>query len=472
MPLDSATSQRLLIVDDDRLLGDSLAYALADLPLTIECVHKGSAALAACEKERYDLILLDQKLPDAHGVDLCATLLSHNAATKILFMTAYPSFDNALAAIKVGAYDYLSKPFELDAVRLALQRAIHTAQLERVAQAEHYQREQAAGKLMLVGDNGGMAEVHRLVDLAAGEDAAVLITGETGTGKGVAAKAVHARGKRRDAPFIQINCAAIPAPLMEAELFGYERGAFTGAVGARAGIFETAAGGSLLLDELGELPLQLQAKLLGVLDDKKVQRIGSQTARHVDTRVIAATNLPLEQAMQSGRFRQDLYYRLSVILIAMPPLRAHIADLPALCRHFLHLLAPRRELHIPSGELAILSNYGWPGNVRELRNILERAVILQKGPSLQPSRLLQATVSSQPVAQAGSAHGFPRSLRAMEKAHIQDVLVQCEHNQSRTARALEISRSTLIRKLKTYGLIGIHGHGVRRALGVQTRSLS
>lgn len=458
MAPDPSPPQRLLIVDDDRLLGDSLVHGLADLPLTIECVHQGSSALTACENASYDLILLDQKLPDAHGVDLCTALLSHNEATKIIFMTAYPSFDNALAAIKVGAYDYLSKPFELDAVRLALQRALHIAKLERVAQAEHYQREQEAGRTLFLGNNGAMAEVQRLVDLAAAEDAAVLITGETGTGKGVAAKTIHTRGKRSAAPFIQINCAAIPAALMEAELFGYEKGAFTGAAGARPGIFETAAGGSLLLDELGEMPMNLQAKLLGVLDDKKVQRIGSQTARHVDTRVIAATNLPLEQALQSGGFRQDLYYRLSVIVIAMPPLRSHSGDLPALCDHFLQLLAPRRHLRIASTEMARLSSYHWPGNVRELRNILERAVILQQGPNLLPSRLLQFNpASSPPTPQGGDKDALPRSLRSIERLHIQNVLSQCDHNHSRAARVLEISRSTLIRKLKTYGLNGHDG---------------
>jgi DNA-binding NtrC family response regulator len=444
--------QRLLIVDDDRLLGDSLVHGLADLPLEIACVYKGENALAACEKVRYDLILLDQKLPDAHGVDLCTALLSHNEATKIIFMTAYPSFDNALAAIKVGAYDYLSKPFELEAVRLALQRALHTASLERVVQAEHYQREREAERTLLVGRSGEMAEVQHLVDLAAEEDATVLITGETGTGKGMAAKAIHARGRRHRAPFIQINCAAIPTGLMEAELFGYERGAFTGAVGARPGIFETAAGGTLLLDELGELPLHLQAKLLGILDDHKVQRIGSQAARHVDTRVIAATNVSLEQALARGDFRQDLYFRLSVVVINMPPLRAHVEDLPALCDHFLALLAPLRTLRIDTADMERLARYRWPGNVRELRNILERAVILQKAPILQPSRLLQL----KPVS---SSNVCPRvespplgSLKNMERAHIERILDHCGHNHSHAARVLEISRSTLIRKIKAYGL--------------------
>jgi DNA-binding NtrC family response regulator len=453
MTADPAPPQRLLIVDDDRLLGDSLIHGLTDLPLEVECVYEGKSALSACQKVRYDLILLDQKLPDAHGVDLCTALLSHNEGAKIIFMTAYPSFDNALAAIKVGAYDYLSKPFELEAVRLALQRAMHTARLERAVQAEHYQREREAERTLLVGSSGEMAQVQRLVDLAAEEDAAVLITGETGTGKGMAAKAIHARGRRHQAPFIQINCAAIPTGLMEAELFGYERGAFTGALGARPGIFETAAGGTLLLDELGELPLHLQAKLLGVLDDNKVQRIGSQVARRVDTRVIAATNLPLEQAMARGDFRQDLYYRLSVVVISMPPLRSHIEDLPALCDHFLARLALRQPLRIDPADMAQLIGYPWPGNVRELRNILERAVILQKGPILRPSHLLQPIPdSASAAAPTSDDNPTPGSLKAMERAHIQKVLDRCAHNHSHAARVLEISRSTLIRKIKAYGI--------------------
>jgi transcriptional regulator with PAS, ATPase and Fis domain len=218
-------------------------------------------------------------------------------------------------------------------------------------------------------------------------------------------------------------------------------------------VFEAAAGGSLLLDELGELPLHLQAKLLGVLDDRKVKRIGSQTARHVDTRVLAATNLPLEQAMHRGSFRQDLYYRLSVIVITMPPLRSHLDDLPRLCDYFLRLLVPQRDLAIDPGDLDLLRRYHWPGNVRELRNILERAVILQKGPTLFPSRLLNLegpTARSVPPAESPAPAIL--SLKAVEREHIRNVLTRCGYNHSHTVKALEISRSTLIRKIKTYGL--------------------
>jgi transcriptional regulator with PAS, ATPase and Fis domain len=319
--------------------------------------------------------------------------------------------------------------------------------LERLEQAHDYRREHRKRARVLVGSEGGLKEVHELVQLAGHNPVPVLITGETGTGKSLVASAIHAASPLRTEAFIQINCAAIPDNLMESELFGHEQGAFTGAVAARKGIFELAEGGTLFLDELGELPVALQSKLLGVLDDNRVRRLGGQTDRHVNVRVVAATNADLTQAVSDGRFRQDLFYRLGVILIHLPPLRHRLQDLSALCQH----LVGRRRLEagvcLAEGEIERLAVYHWPGNVRELKNVIERAIILGPGQTIRPSQLLTPNTVSAGVPPAVDAAAPLCSLRDLEAQHIQRVLGYTQGNQSQAARILGISRSTLLRKL-------------------------
>jgi DNA-binding NtrC family response regulator len=442
-------TKTLLVIDDDTLLCETINRSIARSDLKILTAHKGNQGIQICKNERVDAVLLDQKLPDSNGVDLCQTIMKVNDHTKIIFITAYPSFSNAVQAIKAGAYDYLSKPFEIDALDLALSKALRTLDLERFERVNQYQYRVESRRTNLIGSSSGLRKVQGLIELAALNRAPVLITGETGTGKNLVAKAIHYSSHNPKSAFIDINCAALAENLIEAELFGYEKGAFTGAVTANKGIFEMAENGTLFLDEIGEIPKHLQSKLLGILDDKKIRRIGSQTFKPVNVRIIAATNTDLEQSIQKKQFRQDLYYRLSVLRIHIPPLRHRIEDLPHLSHHFINQITKGKSLFIPAKEIQAMSVYPWPGNVRELRNIIERAILLRESNEIRPSRLLE------PVIQFPVTDTFNKkiekanvSLKEMENAHIQKTLVHMGHNYTQTAHALGISRSTLMRKLK------------------------
>jgi DNA-binding NtrC family response regulator len=446
----------LLVVDDDRILCQTLRTSLESEELSVLVAHTAKKCLAECAGKKTDVVLLDQKLPDGEGHALCPEILSYNDRTKIIFCTAYPSFDNAVAAIRAGAYNYLSKPFEIEELRLALAHALRTIDLERVEQVQNYRNDKEALENVLIGSSGVMAEVKKMVDAAAEVDAPVLITGETGTGKNLVAQSIHYRGRDAMATFISINCAALPENLIEAELFGYERGAFTGAVAARKGVFEMAEGGTLFLDEIGEMPMHLQTKLLGVLDNRKVKRLGGQTIRHIDTRIIAATSVDVEKAIQDKRFREDLYYRLSVINIHLPPLRERRSDIAEICSHLLTQVVRGRDIRLSEEEIARLSEYPWPGNIRELRNVLERAVIVLKGKEVRPSLLIDKCMKPRAKAQTKSekaeTNGPSLTFDEVEKQYILDTLRRCSGNFTHSAKAMGISLSTLKRRLKRYGI--------------------
>ncbi|MDA8432306.1 MAG: sigma-54 dependent transcriptional regulator [Nitrospiraceae bacterium] len=451
-------SATILVVDDDETLCDSLSRYLSTSKVQVFTVHTGAEALNFCSRRKTDIILLDQKLPDAHGYELCPALLNANEHVKIIFMTAFPSFDNALKAIKEGAYDYLSKPLELEDLRLTIRRAIRTIDLERVEQLANYKGNRESSEALLVGNSESFFEMERLVNLSAASDSPVLITGETGTGKNVVAKAIHYRSVTRNKSlFVSLNCASLPENLIEAELFGYEKGAFTGATSGRRGLFEMAGGGTIFLDEIGEMPHHLQSKLLGVLDEKVVKRLGGETAKHIDVRVIAATNLNIQKAMKEKKFREDLYYRLGVVRIHIAPLRERRDDIPSLCRHLVHTLSRGRAISISEEELAALKKYDWPGNIRELRNVIERAILLEEGEDISPSELLRDPFDRSPLLEGAAravstAQGEISTLRDLEREHIAMALERFSRNYSRTARKLGISLSTLKRKIREYGL--------------------
>jgi two-component system, NtrC family, response regulator AtoC len=460
--------RRLLIVEDDRFFSELVRGELAGGDLEVVVEH----TLAGARRQdvtRFDVVLLDNSLPDGDGLLLVPDILRVNDGAKIILVTAFPSFDNAVLALKNGVYDYFCKPVDLEELRLAVARSLRTADLERVEQVERYRTTVERGDTVLIGNAAAFAEIERMMRRAALFDAPVLITGETGTGKSLVAKSIHFRGTDPNRTFLSVNCSALPESLVEAELFGVEKGAFTGAVATRKGLLEIADGGTLFLDEIAEMPVGLQAKLLGVLEDRTVRRLGSGVPRTVTTRILAATNADPEQAVAAGRFRGDLYYRLNVIRIHLPPLRERIEDVPALCAFFLQKLAPGRQVELAPGEERQLMAYPWPGNIRELKNIIERSLILEEGARLSPSHLLHgaplalspaaaapppAAAAPAPAASASAAGADGlETLAELERRQITRAFQEFGGSHKKTADALGISLSTLRRKLQSYGLL-------------------
>jgi DNA-binding NtrC family response regulator len=444
---DHKVKKTLLVIDDDRVFGEAVKDYLSSDAVEVLLANKAADGLTLCALRKVDVVVLDQQLPDGEGHTLCPDILKFNDHTKIIFSTAFPSFENAVKAIRSGAHDYLSKPYDLEELALAVKQALRTLELEQVEQVMVYQRNHEKEGVVVIGGQG-FADVLQLIEIAAFTDSPVLITGETGTGKNVVAKSVHFKSKDDKTPFISINCASLPENLIEAELFGYEKGAFTGATNAKKGLFEMAEGGTLFLDEIGEMPMNLQSKLLSAIEDGAIRKLGGTTAKPVNVRIMAATNHDLENALGKS-FRKDLYYRLSVIRIHLPPLRDRRGDIPALCSYLLKSITGR-SLEVPERDLVRLMKYDWPGNVRELRNILERAVLLQKGAVIEPSELLgEATHSAQASSCVETQDREELlTLEAMENRHIRHVLDKFSSNFTRTAKALGISLSTLKRKLK------------------------
>jgi len=442
----------LLIIDDEKVFCDTVKDFLSSSVLEVLTAHTGAEGLRICLQRNVDVVLLDQKLPDGEGHDLAGPILEKNEQTKIIFITAFPTFESAVKAVRSGAHDYLSKPFDLEELRLTVEHAVRTAELEKVEQVQTYTREKERDETVLIGGDGGLAEIVRTIEAAALVDSPVLITGETGTGKNAVAKAIHYHSPTPRKAFISVNCAALPENLIEAELFGHEKGAFTGAVAMKRGVFEMAEGGTLFLDEIGDMPFHLQSKLLSVIEDKKIRRLGGERIRPVDVRIIAATSTELEKTLGKA-FRKDLYYRLSVVRIHLPPLRERLQDIPSLCAYLTKNIAGNRKVDLPDSEIVNLTKYSWPGNVRELKNILERAIFLQRGPVLRPSALLENPVGiSGSVSRADAVSGDIQTLDEIEKDHIARALRQFSGNYTKTAKVLGTSLSTLKRKVKEYGL--------------------
>ena len=441
----------LLIIDDEKGFCEAVRDYLGSERLEVLSAHTSSEGSRLCAERKIDIVLLDQKLPDGEGHALAPGILDKNEQAKIIFITAFPSFENAVTAVRMGAFDYLSKPIDPEELKIMVERAMRTLDLEQVELIQNYTRDKERTAAVIVGKSGSFPEVVRIVEMAAASRAPVLITGETGTGKNLVAKTIHYTGPRADSAYVSINCAAIPENLIEAELFGHEKGSFTGASGAKKGLFEMADGGTLFLDEIGEMPLHLQTKLLSVLEDGTVRRIGGTVVRPVQVRIIAATNADIEQNL-GKTFRKDLYYRLSVIRIHVPPLREHGDDIPELCSHILAEISSGKKRDLPKEELDKLKAYEWPGNVRELRNILERAFLLQQGAFLCPSQLIEKPAMT--VKRVSPSSVVDRELKTMEQTEqemIELALAKYSGNVTQSARALGISLSTLKRKIKGYG---------------------
>jgi len=445
--------RRILIIDDNDIFCESVHDLLTDDKTDVLMANTGKDGLKLCTETKIDVVILDQKLPDTEGITLCPAILKQNEQTKIIFVTAYPSFNNAIEAIKVGAHDYLSKPFEMAELELTIKQAFRTQELEKTEQIQDYQNTKDTVEYELIAGHGIFDEIIRTIDLAADTDAPVLITGETGTGKNVVARAIHFKSDLPTKLFLTANCAAFPENLIEAELFGSEKGAFTGASSTRKGIFELAEGGTLMLDEIGSMPIHLQSKLLGVLEEKKIRRIGSETVKPINVRIIAAANNDLEAAIKEKTFRNDLYYRLSVIRIHIPPLRERKNDIPKLCEYFIGKMSRDASIRLSDLELGKLMEYEWPGNVRELKNVIERSLIIQRGQPLKPSLLLRNNMTS--YSHAAPAVPDNEEICPLETTEINCIsraLKKFNGNYSQSAKALGISLSTLKRKVKSYNL--------------------
>ncbi len=446
----------LLIIDDDKLFCDAVGSFFHTEQFRVACAYTGEQGLNWCRKNRVNVVLLDQHLPDCEGTNICQQILACNDQTKIIFITAFPSFDHAVQALRNGAHDYISKPMELEELKLAVDLAYRTVELEHFEQIQEFRNRQDSRKNTLLGLRGGLAHIRELIERAADNSSPVLITGETGTGKTVVAKTIHYLGGNSKRPFIDSNCAALPENLIESELFGYEKGAFTGAITRKKGLFEMADGGTLFLDEIGEMPIHLQPKLLGVLDNGVFRRLGGEVECSTHVRIIAATNIDLEQAISKKKFREDLYYRMSVMRIHLPPLRERKEDIARLAEHFLAAIAPDRQFTISAEEISHLKGYDWPGNVRELRNIIERSIILSNDRCVCPSKLIQQKSQAdflplENFSASTSTHPL-LSLAEMEKQYIQSVLDLCKDNRSQAAKVLGVARSTLLRKIELYAL--------------------
>jgi two-component system, NtrC family, response regulator AtoC len=457
---------RVLIVDDDAGLRQSLTLLLQEAGYDVASEGDPEVALQRASREAVDLVLCDVRMPKMDGVTFLRRYRDAGGQALLIMMSAYGSEDSAIAAMREGAYDYLHKPFRPDEVTLTLRKAEERERLRREVEALRTSLGAGAASDMLISESRAMRDLLELASRVARHATTVLITGESGSGKEVLARAIHRMSPRAERSFTAINCAAIPAQLLESELFGHMRGAFTGATADRAGLFEAAHGGTLLLDEVGDLPLDLQAKLLRVLEDGEIRRVGGRESRPVDVRVVAATAKPLEEAVDRGEFRPDLFYRLNVVRLHLPPLRERPEDVPALLAHFARQAASRlgHPVSITPAALDALTRHSWPGNVRELRNAVERAAVLGTGGPLEPSDFALSNgngANGRTGSLNGHAHGHANGhangpgtldlktqVEAVERLAIQRALEASGGNRRQAAGLLGISLRTLFYKMR------------------------
>jgi two-component system nitrogen regulation response regulator NtrX len=443
---------KILITDDEPSIRSTLSQILEDEGHKTTLCESGEEAIAQFAREEFDLAILDLWLPGIDGLSVLERLKSSNAAPPVIVISGHGNIDAAVKAIRLGAYDFLEKPLSLERVLLTVNHALADSKLRE--QVRDLRREQISLEELLIGESDGMKKLDQQIRSAAPTNSRVLITGENGSGKEIVARTLHRLSHRADQPFVDVNCAAIPEELIESELFGHRKGAFTGAIDDRKGKFELADGGTLFLDEIGDMSLKTQAKVLRVLQEQTFQRVGGQQTIRVDVRVLAATNKNIEAEIEAGNFRSDLYYRVNVIPIEVPPLRNRGHDVTLLAEYFLRRFAaetgsPRKKLS--SGAATKLKAYHWPGNVRELRNVIERLAIL----------LPQETIEAEDVqlgARSDIPAEIPRNLSLkeardeFEKQYILERLRDLAGNVSRTAEALGVERSNLYRKLNAYGI--------------------
>jgi two-component system response regulator AtoC len=447
---------RILIVDDDRATCNFVELGLRAEGHEAESVHSADAALERARVFEPHVVITDVNMAGKNGLELCKELSEHWPDVPVIVITAFGTMETAILAIRAGAYDFVTKPFDVDALLLAVSRALRHRELTSEVKRLRAAVGEAGWDGELIGSSPPIMSLRGLLQRVAESDATVLVTGESGTGKEVVARMLHSAGRRKNGPFVAVNCAAVPETLLESELFGHVRGAFTDARGNRPGLFLEADRGTLVLDEVGEMPLSLQAKLLRVLEERVMRPLGGSADVPVDVRVIALTNRDLEQAVQEGRFREDLYYRLNVLHVPLPPLRSRGGDVLLLAQHFVELFAKnsgRPVKGISKAAAERLLGYPWPGNVRELRNCIERAVALTRFDHIAVDDLPERikTFESRHVIVAADNLDDLVPLEEVEKRYIARVLQAAGGNKSLAAQRLGVSRKTLYRKLAEYG---------------------
>jgi DNA-binding NtrC family response regulator len=445
----------ILVVDDEYSVRDSLQHWFRKDGHQVESVENATEALNRLQDHRYDVVFLDIKMPGMDGMELQERIHQIDPGIAVIMITAFASVETAVQAMKQGAFDYVTKPIDPDELSHLVRRAAEQQRLRRENAKLRETIDELSSIDTIVGDSPGMQKVFELIKLVAQTDATVLIRGESGTGKELVARAIHANSQRRYFPIVPVNCGSLPESLLESELFGHEKGAFTGAQFRRKGKLEMATGGTLFLDEIGTISLKMQVDLLRVLETKEFSRLGGSRPVKVDFRVVCATNEDLKEAVKSGRFREDFYYRLNVFSLEIPPLRERRSDIPQLARHFVERFAAQMDKRITELSPAAmdrLTAHDWPGNVRELANAIERAMVVGKPPRILPQDL--PILDSREAMGGGSESGGDEALADIEKRHIASVLERNGWNIKRAAEKLKIDRATLYNKIQKYGLRG------------------
>jgi len=442
---------KVLVVDDDLEMCGLISDVLKEEGFSVQTTGESLEASKIIKREEFDVIVTDLKMKGLKGLDLLEETHRMVPPTPVIIITAFGTIESAIKAMKMGAYDYITKPFQMDELVLTVKKALETRLLKKEVFRLRKEIESRYDFHQLIGKSPSMQKIYDLIERISDSSSNVLITGESGTGKELAAKAIHYNGVRKEGPFIAVNCAAIPEALLESELFGYKKGAFTDARSDKKGLFFEANEGTLFLDEITEMPLTLQAKLLRAIEDKEVRPLGDTNSYPVDLRIISASNRDVESSIKQGRFREDLYYRLKVIDIEMPPLRERKEDIPLLIQHFITNFSSesKKKMSVVSEDaLKLLLNYSWPGNVRELENVIQRAITLSRHEVILPEDLPASIVQKADEKLFEKAIGEKFTLDQLEKEYIRRVLIETGGNKSKASEILGLDRKTLYRKLK------------------------
>ncbi|MFH1373588.1 MAG: sigma-54 dependent transcriptional regulator [bacterium] len=444
---------RILVIDDEDSMCNFMEIMLTKEGYRVDTAGSGKAGVILLKENNYDLVLADLSMPEMSGIDVLREIKAFKSEQDLIVMTAYASVDSAIEAMKQGALDYVTKPFKIDEIKLAIERSIRRKQLISENQSLKKQLEDNNSFDNFLGASESVVLLKKLTMRIAASDSTVLVLGESGTGKDLITKALHHHSPRSNGPFVTINCAALPETLLESELFGHKKGAFTGAISEKEGLFQVADGGTFFLDEVGNISTAIQVKLLRVLEDKKITPVGGTSPVEVDVRLVAATNSDLEEEVRTGRFRSDLFYRLNVVPIHIPPLRERKEDIKLLTGHFVSIFCQKLKLPVKvvsPRAMAVLENYWWPGNVRELENTIERAVLLNRTETLDVVDFPEKLRRPQPVTVVSEAEAATPTLESIEKAYIHYVMSQTGGKKAATARILGIDTSTLYRKIQRY----------------------